>query len=92
MVGRERYGSEASIMNGRVMYENNSFDDGMACECYHENVKQGRVSVVARHSHLDRGVPWMLRSRDDGEAGRVNCSSRVEHCVVGNERRSRMVL
>ena len=48
MVGRERYGSEASIMNGRVMYENNSFDDGMACECYHENVKQGRVSVVAR--------------------------------------------
>ena len=36
--------------------------------------------------HVDRGVPWMLRSRDDGEAGRVNCSSRVEHCAVGNER------
>ena len=86
MVGRERYGSEANAaMNRRVLYESDSLDDGMTCECDHENVKQGRVSVVARHSHVDRSVSCMLRSHGDGEANRVNCSSRVELCAAGIE-------
>ena len=83
-VGRERYGSEANtVMNSRILYESDSLEDDMACDHNHENVKQGRVSVIARHSHMDRSVSWMLRCHDGSDAGRVNRSLRVEYCAAG---------
>ena len=76
MVGRERYGSRASVvMNDRVLCEMNSLDNGIDCDTDHENVKQGRVLVVAQHSHVDRIVSWMIRLRE-------NSSSKVESCTA----------